>query len=94
MVPQTRNMLKRAAALGLPAITIETPQHMKQESAAGTFRLMDLPQEFVDMIYIEMVRAGDVGILRASSQVHEQASKCVKLHGVYRITVEDKSNGQ
>lgn len=100
MAPQTRGMLKRAAELGLPADTIPTPPQKKKKLTAkprsrqtksAPFHLLDLLQEIVDMIYIDMLQAGDVGILRTSHQVHGQAAKFVDPHAVYRIALE---NGQ
>ena len=48
------------------------------------FRLLNLPQEIIDMIYAQMIRVGDVQILRASREVYARASQLVLPHGFQR----------
>ena len=49
------------------------------------FRLLDLPQEIIDMVYIQMLQAGYTGILCTSHEVHDRASQFIKGNAVCRM---------
>ena len=54
-------------------------------TAIVPFRILHLPQEIIDMIYIQMLRAGDVNILRASKEVYARASQFIRDNTICRM---------
>jgi len=62
-----------------------------------SFRLLDLPQEVVDMIYVQMIRAGHTNILRTSQAVYARALQLLKGNGIFKISAQycrESSNHQ
>jgi len=87
-------------AIAKPAIPKRIKKKSKKATKAKTtpesdptpppvFRLLDLPLELVDMVYKQMLLAGDAGILCTSRAVHSRASKFLSSNGFYRIGVEE-----
>ena len=64
----------------------------KTPEAKVPFRLLHLPPEIVDMIYVQMLRAGDISILATSREVHARASQLVQSNSVCRLTAERPHN--
>ena len=54
-------------------------------TSARSFRLLNLPQEILDMIYRHMIQAGYVNILQACSAVYSAAARYVHSDGVLRL---------
>jgi len=51
------------------------------------FQLLSLPQELVDKIYYYILANGDLGILRASRQVNEQAANIHYATAIFKIVM-------
>ena len=49
------------------------------------FRLLYLPQEIIDMIYIQMLRAGYINILCASKETYARASQFIRDNTICRM---------
>ena len=63
-------------------------------SKEPAFRLFDLPQELVDMVYKRMLRANFYQILDVSRKTRSEASRFLKSDGVYKIVLEaDPADG-
>lgn len=67
------------------------PKDAKKRKAhkppAPHFRLLDLPQELIDIVYTNLLRDGQINILRTSRDVYAQASRLIQRQGVYRISI-------
>ncbi|KAL9133368.1 MAG: hypothetical protein Q9175_005451 [Cornicularia normoerica] len=59
--------------------------HLPRVSKRNVFPLLQLPRELRDGIYRHSITAGNLGILRISKTVNEEASQLLSKHAVLRV---------
>ena len=90
MAPQTHSMVKNdmTGRSGMQESLKGLPKIVKVQERPTRFRLLDLPQEVVDMVYIQMLRVGYIGILCTSHQVYRRASQFLEREAVLRLKAQ------
>ena len=73
----------------------KTRSQKKQESspAITPFRLLDLPQELIDLVYKRMLEGGHFQILDTSHSVRARTLEFFDSHAVHRIVVKKNQDG-
>ena len=92
IIPTRSSSTRKAAHATKIAIrkTFKWLQHRIRKPKAAEvepFPLLQLPQELIDMVLINLIRANQFNVLMASSAIRAQALPLVKLHYVCDITI-------